>query len=142
MTAVSCKVPTSNAGRNLERDSGKSVQRLSALRADFQRPAEGFAWKRQAGSGKSGSFAESAPARLIGADRAQEVDFAEGRPEHVGEVELAVHALPQQKSGQADLAAGTNDQVGIRQAGGVEMLGDGFGGDAVGRLGKRRAFGR
>ncbi len=36
--------------------------------------------------------------------RAQEIDFAKGRPVHIREVELAVRALPEQESGQADFA--------------------------------------
>jgi hypothetical protein len=40
------------------------------------------------------STAEAAATLLIGADRPQEIDLAEGRPQHVGEIELTVGALP------------------------------------------------
>src|SRR5439155_12137560 len=70
------------------------------------------------------STAEAAATLLKGADRAQEIDLAEGRPQHIGEIELAVGALPQQKAGQPDLAAGADDKIGIGQAGGVEIPGD------------------
>ena len=52
----------------------------------------------------SASAAVAALALLEGADRAQEIDLAEGRPQHVGEIELAVGALPQQEAGEAHLA--------------------------------------
>jgi len=38
---------------------------------------------------------EPSLALLVGANRAQEVDLAEGRPEDVGEIVLAEGALPQ-----------------------------------------------
>ena len=57
-------------------------------------------------------------------DRAQQVDLAERRPVDVREVEFAVRALPEQEAGEADLAAGANDQVGLGRAGGVEMARD------------------
>src|SRR6516165_11360268 len=84
------------------------------------------------------STAEAAATLLVGADRAQKIDLPEGRPQHVGEIELAVGALPQEKTGQTDLAARADDQVGIGQPGGVEMLGDRLWGDALNRLRQRR----
>src|SRR6266851_1587307 len=80
------------------------------------------------------STAEAAAALLEGADRAQEIDLAEGRPQDVGEIELAMGALPQQEAGEADLAASADDQVGIGQSGGIEMLGDRLGCDTLDRL--------
>ena len=41
-----------------------------------------------------GSAAEAAAALLEGADGAQEIDFAEGGPQDVGEIKFAVGALP------------------------------------------------
>ena len=52
-------------------------------------------------------------ALLKGTDRAQEIDPTKLRPEHVREVEFAVRALPQQETGEPDLAARSDDQVGI-----------------------------
>src|ERR1700675_798323 len=108
--------PTSRAGRRREQNPERRPKTISldssgpenldnALHA-AQRAS------RRSANGRcrrdAGSSAESALARLIGADRTQEIDFAEGRPEHVGKVEFAVRALPQQKSGQTDLAAGAD----------------------------------
>src|SRR6516162_4923179 len=70
------------------------------------------------------SLAEAAAALLERPDRAQEIDLAQGRPEHVGEVEFAIGALPQEKPGEPDLAARADDQVGIRQVRRVEVAAD------------------
>src|ERR1700740_3229021 len=72
---------------------------------------------------------EAPVALLERAHRAQKVDAAERGPEDVGEVELAVHALPQHEAGQADLAAGADDQVGFGQVRRVEITADRFGRD-------------
>src|SRR5215470_2798985 len=72
------------------------------------------------------SAAEAAAALLKGADGPKEIDLAKGRPRDIGEIKFAVGALPQQKAGKANLAAGADDQVRVGQPGRVEMAGDGF----------------
>src|SRR5215472_10641784 len=80
------------------------------------------------------SAAIAPPALLKGANSAQEIDFAEGRPQHIGKIEFAVRALPQQEAGEADLTARANDQIGVGQTGGVKMTGDCFGAYFIDRL--------
>src|SRR5699024_1444766 len=63
-------------------------------------------------------------AALIDAYRTQKIDAAEGRPQHVAEVEFAVGRLPQQKTGKALLAAGADDEIRIRHAFGVQVMAD------------------
>src|ERR1051325_4604291 len=79
------------------------------------------------------------PALLKGAYGSQEVYLAEGRPEDVGEIELAIGALPQEKARKADLAACPDDQVGIRQIGRIEIAADRLGRDQFHRLSERPA---
>src|SRR5262245_2898274 len=87
---------------------------------------------RASGDGRdTGSAAEAALALLVGTDRAQEVDLAEGRPVRVAEVELAVGALPQEEAREPDLTAGADDEVRIREIGRIEVLADRLLGDAV-----------
>src|SRR4029079_1548815 len=62
----------------------------------------------------------AADALLIRAQRPQEVDLAERRPVDIGEVQLAVGALPGEEAAQALLAARADDEVRIRQARRVE----------------------
>src|SRR5271155_455127 len=62
-------------------------------------------------------------------DRPQEIDLAKGRPQDIGEIKFAVRTLPQKKAGEADFAAGADDQIGVRNAGGVEMGADRLGRD-------------
>jgi hypothetical protein len=44
------------------------------------------------------SATKAAVTRLIGTDGAEEVNLAKSRPQHIREVELAVHALPKQEA--------------------------------------------
>ena len=48
------------------------------------------------------------------------------RPESFGDVNFGVGDLPEQKIADAHFAAGADEQVGIGEAGGIEMLGDGL----------------
>src|ERR1019366_5330967 len=73
-------------------------------------------------------------ALLEGADRTQEIDPTKCRPEHIGEVEFAVGTLPQQETGESDLAARPDDQVGIWQVGGIEIATDRIRGNQRDRL--------
>src|SRR3546814_3239923 len=75
------------------------------------------------------SPAEAALPVPISAQRAQEVDLAKVRPVDLGEIELAVGALPEQEARQSQLAAGADDEVRIRELRDVEMAGDGFRGN-------------
>src|SRR5690625_739430 len=62
--------------------------------------------------------------RLEAAQRPQEIHFTELRPERLTEVVLAVRRLPQQEPGQADLAAGADNEIRIGQPGRVQVLAD------------------
>lgn len=46
------------------------------------------------------------------------------RPEHIGEIELGIRALPGQEVAQALLAARADDEVGIRNAAGIQVAAD------------------
>src|SRR5579862_4449363 len=70
---------------------------------------------------------EAPPALLESAHGTQEVHLAEGGPEHVGEIEFAVGALPQQEPRKADLAAGPDDELGIGEIWRIEIAADRFG---------------
>ncbi len=86
---------------------------------------------------RSGLSAEAAGPELIGADRPEEVDLAEGRPVGLAEVVLAVDALPGQEAGQANLAGGPDDEIGVARALGVEMRRQVLGGQRVGQVLRR-----
>src|SRR4051812_49980887 len=70
------------------------------------------------------SAAVAAVAIRVVAQRAQEIDPPELRPERLGEIELRVHRLPHQETREPLLARGPDDEIGIGLAGGVEVLGD------------------
>src|SRR5260370_35124 len=78
--------------------------------------------------------AEAPLALLERADRSEEVDLPERRPQHVAEVELAVGALPEEEPREADLAARPDDEIGVREIGGVEVARDRVGRDALDEL--------
>jgi hypothetical protein len=80
------------------------------------------------------SASVAAVAFLVAAERAEEVEFAERGPVDVGEVELAVGALPEEEAAEAYLAACADDQVGVGLADGVEVRCERFGGDLLGDL--------
>src|SRR5699024_916472 len=61
------------------------------------------------------------------------------RPERLAEVELAVRALPHQKTAQALFAGGADDQVRVGLALGVQMLGDLLHGDRLAQFLQRPA---
>src|SRR5262245_39108636 len=67
---------------------------------------------------------ETALTHGVTSESPEEVDLPEVGPVHVREIELGVGTLPEQESGQTLFAAGTDDEVGIRLALGVEMLRD------------------
>ena len=50
--------------------------------------------------------------------------LGEIREEHRGKIELRIGALPQQEARQALLAAGTDDELRVRNPGGVEIVGE------------------
>src|SRR5690242_9329628 len=60
----------------------------------------------------------------VGPDRTQEIDAAEVGPVGLAEVELALRALPEQEAAEALLAGGSDHQVRIGLALGVEVLCD------------------
>src|SRR6185312_16275124 len=73
------------------------------------------------------------------ADRAQEVDLAEGRTVGLAEPALRVRRLPQQEARQPLLPRRADDEVGVGLAGGVEVLGDVVDVEHLGELLDRRA---
>ena len=70
--------------------------------------------------------AEPALTALIIQQRRQKVPLHEIRPEGVGEIELGVSGLPEKKIADAFLAARPDDQVRVRQLGGIEEGGKGL----------------
>src|SRR5690606_27316311 len=89
----------------------------------------------------SRSGAEAPVARAEGAERAEEVHSAEGRPEDLAEVELRMRALPEQEAGEALLSRGPDEQVRVGLAARVEMLADVLQVEALGELLDRGALG-
>jgi hypothetical protein len=92
---------------------------------------------RSGTSGKRPSATKPPLPVLVGPDCSQEVDLPKGRPRHVAEIEFAVGALPEEKAGQADFAARSDDQIGIRHSSGVKVAGDPLAGDPSDRLANR-----
>ena len=77
-------------------------------------------------------FLSALPEAAVAAFALLEIDqrFEQARageigPESFGDVDFGVGDLPEQEIADAHFAAGANQQVGIGQAGGVEMFGDG-----------------
>ncbi len=60
----------------------------------------------------------------VGTQRAKKVDPPEVRPQRVAEVELRVRALPQHEPAEPLLPRGTDHQIGIGLAAGVEVISD------------------
>src|SRR5688572_16897179 len=77
--------------------------------------------------------AEAAVARAELADGGLELLAAEIGPVAVDEHELSIGRLPEKEIGQPHLAAGADEQVGIRQPGGVELAGEALRRDIAGR---------
>src|SRR5215469_14901662 len=68
---------------------------------------------------------EAAVALLISGDGFDEVDAAEVGPEAIGDEDLGVGDLPEKEVGDALLAGGADEEVGVGHADGVERVGDG-----------------
>src|SRR5215469_18659417 len=73
-----------------------------------------------------GSVTEPPLALLKRSNCPQEIDLAQSGPEDVRKVVLAKGALPEQESGEPNLTARADDQIGIRQIGRIEVLAQGF----------------
>src|SRR5205814_10375488 len=58
---------------------------------------------------------EAPLARAVGDDRRVERSRVEVGPQRVGEIELAVRELPEQEVADALLAAGADEQIGLRR---------------------------
>src|ERR1700733_3331476 len=86
--------------------------------------------------------AETAISRRVGAERAEEVDLAEGGPVRIAEVKFRIRALPEQEATEPLLAGGPDDQVGVRLAGRVQVFGDVLHVQDLGQLLDRGAPGR
>ena len=69
------------------------------------------------------------------------MDLAEGRPVGLAEVQLGVGALPEQEVGQTQLAAGADDEIGVRLPGGIQVAGNVLNGERLGQLSQRCAGG-
>jgi hypothetical protein len=68
---------------------------------------------------------EAAVAALVVGDGFDEMQAAEVGPEAVGDEDLGVGDLPEKEVGDALLAGGADEEVGVGHAGGVERAGDG-----------------
>ena len=67
----------------------------------------------------------------------EEVDFPKVWAERFHEIKLAVGALPQHEVAETLLAGSSYDEVWIRLSLGVQALGDGLDGDALGEVRER-----
>jgi len=87
-----------------------------------------FCWgRKRVGEGFVGGFAEAAEAALavlVVGNGFEEVEAAEVGPEAVGDEDLGVGDLPEEEVGDALLARGTDDEVGVGHVRGVESRGD------------------
>ena len=77
--------------------------------------------------------AEAAFAALEVGDGFEQMDAAEVGPEALGDEDLGVGDLPQKIVGDAHLARGADEQIGVGHVRRVEMAVDVFFGDAVRR---------
>src|SRR5216684_7598616 len=68
--------------------------------------------------------AVAALARLKVDDRFEEIAAAKIGPEDFGDVDLRVGDLPEQEVRDAQLAAGADEEIGVVEVGGVEMIGE------------------
>src|SRR5438874_1118848 len=75
-------------------------------------------------SARSNRGTVAALAAAIIGDRLLQVAAPEIRPKGLGEHQLGIGALPEQEIADALLAAGADQQIGIGQLGGEQMLGD------------------
>jgi hypothetical protein len=64
----------------------------------------------------------SLPFTVIG-NGALQVLFCKVRPEGAGDVQLGIRGLPEKKIADPVFAAGSDEQIGIGQSGGIEMIG-------------------
>ena len=84
----------------------------------------GIRWGgERVGEGLVGGFAESSEAAfalLIVGDGFEEMEAAEVGPEAVGDEDLGVGDLPQEEVGDALLAGGADDEVGVGHVSGIE----------------------
>src|SRR5438445_14168 len=76
-----------------------------------------------------GGAAEAALALLEEGERLEVVALAEVGPQGVGHVHLGVRELPEEEVAEAHLAAGADQEVGIRDVAGAEVPGERAGGD-------------
>ncbi len=76
------------------------------------------------GDGVFAEAAEAAFAALVVGDGFEEMDAAEVGPEAVGDEDLGVGDLPEEEVGDALLAGGADDEVGVGHVRGVEGAGD------------------
>src|SRR4051812_20312938 len=68
--------------------------------------------------------AEAPPALRVLPERLAEVTAVEVRPEPVDEDELCIGELPEHEVRDAELAARADQEVGIRELGGVQVRGE------------------
>src|SRR3954453_19268458 len=87
------------------------------------------------------SGTEAALTLGVGTDRTEEVDAAAVWPGSLAELELAVRPLPEEEAAEALLPRGTDHQVRVGLALGVEVLGDVLDVEDLGELLDRGALG-
>ena len=85
----------------------------------------------KAGGGRSGRSETSKPAVAAGVflDGLAQMRFAEIGPERGRDDKFGVGDLPEEEVAQAHFATGANEQIGVGQVAGVEVLGDDLFGD-------------
>src|SRR5688572_21618454 len=131
-TTTSALNRAAGALRTMSRKIGSSTAAL-ARRFSIAGPP-GASKARPAAAAVAISHPTEATASLLEVrDRPVEVDGAEVRPQHRRHPQLRVGDLPQQEVGDPHLAAGPDQEVGVRNAVGVERAADVALADLLGR---------
>src|SRR5699024_7862330 len=114
-------------------------EKLTAAQADAAEAAQTAPTEPTAESPSASAASAPHPAFPLGVvtQRPQEVDAPELGPIGLAEVVLGMHRLPQQEPAEPLLAGGADDEVGVGLALGVQMFGDRFDGERLGRLARR-----
>src|SRR5678816_2678318 len=114
-TSVAAPTNHTNSDHGFQTISQTSSGKAIAAVASLVRSTQSFALGLLSGT------AESPLAALKMRDGVQELALPEVRPERVGHVDFGVGDLPQQEVADPHLAAGPDEQVGVRYAGRAEM---------------------
>src|SRR5205085_122577 len=120
VTPTSAALPTSHAKSDhgfqtmIQTSNGMATTAV----ANLVRSTQAFALGLLAGA------AETALPALEFVDRVEELPLAEVRPKRVRDVDLGVSDLPQEEVADAHLAAGTDQEIRVGDAGGAERRRD------------------